>query len=370
MMGMAERVTSADVDRFSKMLTLTKEQREAVQGLFEAYTKEYDQADKVRQDAIEKARQEFEDTHDPSVWSETLPAEMQKFGDKVAAMETTLMSDIKTLLTADQASKWPQVEHSHRRTKSLPSGMLSGESIDLIALVDDLKLKQPLPESISQPLTRYETELDQALQVRDDERKELAKELPGFGGGNRNRQGGGGGGGAGGMCDFEAIGKTMAAMRKSGLKVRDINDRYAGIIGAALPEASKATFEEKYNIAKFPGVYREPYVLKAIDAAAKFDDLDKTVKQSLTDLAAAYERDAAIINDKWAKAIATEEKEGGGDPMGGFMRMMGGGEAQDDSPQAQARKDRRNLDNQTMDKLKALLTPAQQERLPSRESTR
>ena len=65
--------------------------------------------------------------------------------------------------------------------------------------------------------------------------------------------------------------------------------------------------------------------------------------------------------------FSAEEKDGGGDLMtSGWMRMMGGDDS-GDSPQQVARRARRELDRTTLDKLKALLTEEQQDKLPERD---
>lgn len=356
--GVGERVQTADMDRYAELLNLSKDQREAAKALHEAYEAEYDQAEEIRTKAFQKARAEFEDTRDPAVWSEMLPKEMEKYGVRVKALDTGLMNDLKTLLTAEQSGKWVLVERARRRDGTMPNGMLSGENVDLTKVVGDLKLAGPMPEALAQSLERYETELDAALQERDAQREEIAKTM----------QNAGRGGPMG--FDPQAFQKAMTDLRKAGIKVRDVNDRYATMLENAVPEDKKADYTQKVRSLKFPQVYREPYTLKAIDAAAKFKDLSKENAQAISELKSAYQRDLNAANDRWARAIADEEKDGGGDLMAAnMMRWMGGGD-DGDSPQQQARKARRELDKATLDKLKTLLTPEQVDNLPEREAER
>lgn len=356
--GVGERVQPEDMDRYADLLGLSKDQREASKALHDAYAAEYDQAEEIRTKAVQKARAEFEETRDPAVWSEMLPKEMEKYGKRVKELDEGLMNDVKTLLTGEQSTKWVLVERARRRDGTMPNGMLSGEAVDLTKVVKDLKVATPMPDALVQSLERYETELDAALQERDAQREEISKTM----------QTAGRGGPMG--FDPQAFQKAMTDLRKAGIKVREVKDRYAGMLESIVPEDKKAEYVKKVRTLKFPQVYRESYTLKAIDAAAKFKDLSVESKQGVADIKAAYERDLAAANERWARAIADEEKDGGGDLMAaGMMRWMGGAD-EGDSPQQQARKVRRELDKASLDKLKALLTPEQVESLPERDAER
>jgi hypothetical protein len=150
--------------------------------------------------------------------------------------------------------------------------------------------------------------------------------------------------------------------------VRDVNERYARLIAAAVPADRKADFEQRVRKATYPMVYREPYAAKAVDAALAFDDLTAEQKESLASVKTAYQRDLATANEQWAAAVNQEEKDGGGDPFMGFGRMVPGGGGDDKpSPVEEAKKARRELDRATLDKIKTILTESQQDRLPERE---
>ncbi len=171
------------------------------------------------------------------------------------------------------------------------------------------------------------------------------------------------------MPDFSKIQEMMTEARKSGIKVRDVNERYSSLLSAALPDDKRETFDDSYRKAKFPQIYKEPYPIKALNAAKAFKDLDDAQKTGITELTTKFTREVDALNDKWAKAQAEAEKDGGGDDMmGGWMRMMNGDQGGDETDLAKARKARRELDRETMDKLKALLNEDQQARLPERDT--
>jgi Spy/CpxP family protein refolding chaperone len=363
----SEKISAGEITQFNRMLELSKSQSDALNDLHQAYNAEYDQASKSLQDRMEKLRQEAQDSQDWSSMMKDAQESASKFQARATELEKSLMSDLRALLTPEQSSKWPALERARRRNKSLSSGGMSGmglggESVDLVRLVDELKLSKT-PEPVAQSLDRYEAEMDQALIERDAKRKELGEQMSSFG-----KKADGKDGGGGGMPDFQKIGDMMAEMRKTGIKVRDLNDRYSTLIASGLPDDRRDDFSTRFKKAKFPQIYREPYALKALTAAAAFKDLDGPQKSGIADLAAKYKRDADAANERTAKAQSEAEKDGGGgDMMGGIVRMMNGDQGSDDSELSQAKKARRKLDSDTLEKLKGILTPEQAERLPERD---
>jgi Spy/CpxP family protein refolding chaperone len=365
--GNADQITSADIERFSKTLELTKTQKDALDELHKGYETDFEAARKVMQDKFEKVQAEFQDTQDFSVWQKDWPEAQEKYTQRSAELEKSLLSDLKAMLTPEQAKKWPSAERAQRRAKGLagmnaPGVTLAGDSVDLIRLVEEQKLKAR-PETMTQLLDRYETEVDQAIVERDAKRKEIGEFFTK--GAKKDKDGNGGG-----MPDFSKIGEMMGEMRKSGIKVRDINDRYSTLIASAMPDDSRESFAMAYKKAKFPQIFKEPYSLKALNAAREFKDLTSEQKSGVDEIISKYKKEIAAANDRYARAQTDAEKDGGGeDMMGGWMRMMNGGDqGKDDSELAQARKARRKLDTDALDQLKTVLTPEQVERLPERQN--
>lgn len=365
--GMPDRITQADIDQYGKILQLTKSQLDAVKDLHQAYDTEFQAAEKALQDKIEKIQQDFQDTQDPSVWTKDMPEAQQKYTTRTGELDKSFIGDLKALLTPEQSARWPVAERAQRRTKSLggmaaiPGFGLAGESVDLLKMVEELKLAKT-PEALTQVMDRYDLEMDAALTARDTKRKEIGDAMQKQ---QQDRMKDGGGM----MPDFQKLQEQMAEMRKSGLSVRNINDRYSTLMASALPEAQREDFAMKYKKAKFPNIYKEAYALKALNAAKEFKDLSSEQKAGIAEITASYQRDIAGANERYAKAQMDAEKDGGGDDMmSGWMKMMGGDQGKDESELSLAKKARRKLDSDALEKLKDILTPEQKDRLPEREN--
>lgn len=354
--GMGETqiaVSSRQLAKFGEILGLSEAQREAASALHDGYQEQHRAEAKAMQDTMKAAQQEFMDSQDPSVFTDELPDKIRKHTEKMKGLEESFLRDVQALLKPEQAALWPRVERYHRRSKSLPSGMLAGESLNLITIVDDLEAGEPSNE-LRVELEAYEVELDRALVERDAQREKLQKEseesMKNF---------------DFSKMDFTAIRKMMTDLRKSGIRVRDVNERHARIVSNLLPEAKQEQFRDRVRSETFPQVYKSAHPETAMETALEFDDLSTEQRESITRTLETYKRDLAAANQRWADAIAEEEKDGGGDPFMGFGGFMGGDRTE--TPTQTARKARRELDKSALAKLKEVLTDDQASRLPERE---
>lgn len=339
-------VSKKSVEKYGTLLGLDKDQQDAVGALHDGYASEYQAAQREFRDAMTELTRSFEESQDHSVFREKMPAARKKLQDRTAKLEATFMADVQALLSSDQSTRWPAVERQRRRETTLRGGAISGESVNLLDIVQGLSV--PDSEELTRTLGEYEVDLDRALIAK----QKAVDSNQGF---------------DGGRVDIEAFQARMEKMREVGAAIRDVNQRYARTIEALLPENKRFEFGTSVRKSTFPRVYRQSTASRHLDAALKFDDLDASQKQSLTALKESYERELAAANERWASAIEQDEKSGQGGMMalgdGGMMQIRLGGE-DDDSPVAAASKARRELDDRTRDKLNSTLKPAQKERLP------
>jgi hypothetical protein len=342
-------VSARDLDRYSKLLGLDEAQREAGKALLEAYRADYDGAAKERREKGDAIREEFQETKDFAVM-EQMGDVMRKFSERSQALEKAFFADLKALLTEQQAAKWPKLERTRRRDTTLSRGSLSGESVDLVQVVEHLELADQA--ALAEALEQYEVDLDRALvernRIMEEEMKEVA--LAGRGGALQ--------------IDLEGYQKRLDKVREAGEKVREVNQRHARVMEGLLPGDRVAEFQAAVKRQSYPQVYRQARVQRALEAAARFKDLTAEQTEAITALRATYEREAGPVNDRWVDAINEEEKTAGG-PMtlaGGTMLMIGTDE--NEGPIAKARQARRDLDKKTMESLEAILSDDQKSRLP------
>lgn len=349
-------VSSKELDRYGKLFTLSQQQMDAAKELLASYTGEFEQMSKERRDKMKEISDEFQESRDFTVMEQMGPL-MEKYSKKSTDLETTFLSDFKTLLKEEQAGQWPRFERTRRREKTIDQGTVSGESVDLVRIVDDLNLSDEGRKPMADSLEQYEVDLDRALTERNKISQEQQEQfMP---------KGGGGGSFA---IDFDAMNAAMEKVQEAGGKVRDVNQRYARTLEGLMPEAELPKFKMAVKRQTFPQVYKPSRTARALESAEKFDDLDSKQKEEIKAIREQYERDIQTANDRLAAAIAEDEKSGNGPKgMGGLVVMMG--DEKQEGPVPDARKAKRELDKRTLDSLRNLLTDAQKEKLPKRDET-
>ncbi|MBC7771775.1 MAG: hypothetical protein H7210_04710 [Pyrinomonadaceae bacterium] len=349
-------VSTRELDRYGKLFKLSEQQLEASKELLASYTSEFEQLSKERRDKMKDISDEFQETRDFSVMEQMGPV-MEKYSKKATELETTFLDDFKVLLKDDQAAVWPKFERTRRREKTIDQGTLSGESVDLVKVVDDLNLSEEARLPLVDAMEQYEVDLDRVLAERNKvakDQQEIMSPKPGSGGAI--------------SLDMTAMEEAMQKVQEAGGKVRDVNQRYARTFEGLVPEASLVKFKMAVKQQTFPQVYRPSRTAKAIEAAEKFEDLDARQKEEIKAIREQYDLDLQAANDRWAAALAEEEKSGSG-PKGFGGLIMSFGDEKQEGPVPDARKAKRELDKRMLDSLKNLLTDAQKEKLPKRDET-
>jgi Spy/CpxP family protein refolding chaperone len=347
--GGGNQIGTRSVEKYAKLLELNDDQRETVKSLHEGYQATYRGASQELQKELEEIREAFEDTQDGSVFTDRMPAAQKKFRDASTKAETEFFNDFKLVLSDEQTANWDKIERARRRETTLRGGMLSGEAVDLLDVVDGLKLV-PTPETVVEATRQYELDLDRALIAK---KSMIDKQ------GEFNL--------AGGPIDLDALRKRSEETKEVGTRIKQINQDHARRIEQVLPEEARADFNKAVKRQFFPQVYKTSQVTRAMDAAIKFDDLESSQRESIKAIKESYDRDVAGLNDAWAAEIEKDEMDPGnmsfGDGSTSFRISTGGGE-EDQSPLAKARKARRELDQSVRERLNSSLSPAQREKLP------
>lgn len=345
-MGMEPSLSSDQIKKFGDRLNFTQDQRDAAKALYDGFFAAYQEKADAFRKKMDAAREQFRETRDMSVWQEVGEG-MQQLRKERQAAEATLMSDLKSLLTEEQAAQWPRIERDHRRESTIRMNMISGGSVDVAELVARLKLPEEEAAKLEPVIDAYATDLDPALSRRNaifeqamGQGMQMWRRMMENGGNDPEMQ------------------KMFDEGREAGIRVRDINRRYASQIKALLGPEAAAKFDEEFKRESFPQVYRQRWGLNSIAAAEKMEDLNETQRASLSSLKEGYQRDLAALQEKATKAI--EEQDEKATLQGMMSRFM------DDPVMRDLRTQGEALDTKTVDALKALLTPEQAAKLPER----
>lgn len=349
------KIARSNVAGYAKLLGLDKDQSDAMLALHEGYTEQYEALTKGFQKDMERIQEEFQDTQDFTVFQKQMPKIGAAFGEKMESLEKGFLADVRALLTPAQDEQWPKIERLRLRESALRFSMVSGQGVDLIDILGDLKIDAAPNPDLADQLGRYELDLDKTLKSFEkwgkDQQKQFMDDENAFDMSKMNEM----------MKKVEAM---MQEMARLSMAIRDVNRQYARTILPMLAGDDQSRFDQEVKRRNFPRVYKKSWVTRAAGSAGGFADLSTDQKAQLDELRSGYQRELAAANERWAAAITEKEEKSGGSMMAMMQSMMGGGGAGQNDPVNDARKARKDLDTRYKDKLNALLSAEQQTRLP------
>lgn len=341
--GGSGTISRASVERYATLLGMDEAQRGAAMTLYEGYASQTGEVRATMRKAVEEARRASEDEDDGAVMLERLTKASEAARTANAALERSLMDDLRSLLTPEQAEGFVRVERARRREVAVRSATVSGEGVDLLRVVEVSAPGVKSPE-LGEAMVGYEVEVDRLIQAKPE-----SDGVAGFRPGQ--------------PIDIEKMQAAMKERAESGKKIAEANERHARKIEALLPEEARAAFRREFDRQAFPRVYREPAVMKDVAAASAMEDVSTEQRKMLADIREAYEREARGLNERWSAAIRAQEADGstGAFAGGGGVFMMRGGE--EPGALVEARKARRELDERTRERLESAMSEKQRERL-------
>ncbi|NRA58927.1 MAG: hypothetical protein HRU13_12505, partial [Phycisphaerales bacterium] len=140
-----------------------------------------------------------------------------------------------------------------------------------------------------------------------------------------------------------------------GSQGKSINARYARQIMQLLPTERQSYWDREVKRRTWPTVYRDSSVERQMDAAEKLDSLSTEQRENLATIRDSYQREATPMNERWAKAIDEVQASEDGNWWGW------GGE---DTEADEIEKEREELDERFVERVRALLTAEQLEDMP------
>lgn len=339
------QVTTEEINHYEKMLSLTEDQLLFAEGLHQAYMVEYNEMREEFREVMDGAREEFRETRDRQVWRD-LQEVAQVYGERREELDERFLDDFKLVLTPEQMAEWGRVERFRRRFYTLGNGgLVSGETVDLTRIVQDLTLTDEQRESLAPIVERYQETLDRAL----IERNELYET------GQRDAmelwQRG----------DFEEMERRFDEARKAATRLRDVNQQFARQMESALGQDDGARFEREFLERSFPEIYRDTAGMRALDMAMVMEDLSEDQARQVADIQSTFMRRVEEANQRLRDL--TEESE----QNRSMRQMFGMGRDRGNDQLRNAREAREMIDRDVIDRLKTVLTEEQYSQLPGQE---
>lgn len=352
--GMMEQLktpamTSRTLKAYGEALQFTPDQKAAAEELYFAYEREHRDFAK-RFDEISRSindEYEYENDGEVDVWRDVWPKVNKSFIKKGMKLEKGIIDDLKAILTPQQLARWPQVERTSRRKTTLGWGGGAADRLDLVDLVQGLKLDEAGSSGVAAVLEQYEVDLDRELQARNkfiDDSVEAWFAL---------------------MIEYDADKwqKMFKDFKDVNKRVGDVTARYRAQVQSALPEAAAKEFDLRIKQTMYPKIYRKTHALMVFDAVEKMEGLDPSTVEGIKGLRETYDREAGTANEKWANALAEQdakqEEQNDGNMWWGYR--------EEEPKIREAREARHAIDKKAAAAVKALLTEEQRKKLPDRK---
>ncbi|MBC8200912.1 MAG: hypothetical protein H8E86_02605 [Planctomycetes bacterium] len=263
-------------------------------------------------------------------------------------MREEFEGDLVAVLTEEQLLLWPALERQLIRDRLLPRGRLSGETTDIMSLLEQQDYEDEVLAALLPAIQEWDVNVTDALVARDDHL-------------------------------VENQGTLMSAMRTmdttSGIDVlkmqgrlaetvRYVNDTAVQNILVLLPKDKVNQFDAVSKQSSYPRIYRPSRTDRAYEAALELEGLEPETMQVIMDYQDSMESEIAIANEQLLSATHQWESKEQVERMERFaQRMTGGSSERQDNPIQQAEENKRTIEDMYLDLLRGLLTEEQIEEL-------
>jgi hypothetical protein len=352
-------LSAREVNIIARVLGMSDADREAMMLLHSGHVAAVSQRKNAISDEVQEGFEEAQALGDTDA-AKIDPGKRDNWTKEAKQLKDAFFEDLKSLLTKEQADRWPLVERELRRFKSLPSGRFAGEKLDVIAIVDESYPHAWKNPAISDALVAYAASLDSLLKARDAYLSEEKK------------------------TEFDSLCKTDKPQAErlwrdavaARAAVRDLNLRTADQIAAMLASNEGEQLRRQVLCDSYSKLCSQSRSESFIRAASKLNTLSAEQRATINDIVNAYEvRSNALIREI---AAATREREVGIKPMqlepssGSKVATTAEGETitfyssedlkpTNDDPLVPLTKRRHELDRDTRRSIERVLTPEQRD---------
>ncbi|MDP7009215.1 MAG: hypothetical protein QGI78_06565 [Phycisphaerales bacterium] len=257
---------------------------------------------------------------------------------------TQFETDLVAVLNEEQLQFWPSLKRMLIRDRLLPKGRLSGETLDVMGLVEQQNFDDATLVTLLPAINEWDESVTAALVARDDHLVENQGAL---------------------MAAFRTMEPSsgtsiMEAQARLSETVRLINDTAVEQISLALPNSEGAAFKQLSLERGYPRIYRSTRVERAYLSAMELEEIDPDILVSIVELYDALLVDLGLAREQILSATKRWESQEELDRMNRFTSRMSGIQSERaESPIRKAEENRTKIEESYLEQLRMLLTEAQ-----------
>jgi Spy/CpxP family protein refolding chaperone len=208
-----------------------------------------------------------------------------------AALREQLIEDVAAVIEDEQRDRWPALERHLRRERTLDESRLSGEQVDLVKLIDEMRLDEETLRGAAPILGAYGETLDAALIARNEfvqtSRVRILEAMQ-----------------SGDTSELLRLIDRELALRET---VRDVNETYAQRLAEALPAEHGAALLASYYELGYSHIARATTADRLFDAALEAREIDDATRDALREMHEAYVEERAAWDRRLREIVRTNE---------------------------------------------------------------
>jgi Spy/CpxP family protein refolding chaperone len=346
--AMVQDYYSRDIRLFAEQLSLDDAQRSVIESLYMDYEQEFNDGLARMRKRLEDMREQFQ-AGDVDQVLRLVFKPIEEWSVEKRAMGDVFMENVKIVLTPEQQEMWPKFQRFLYREKNLSKGRLSGESLNLFLVVNDMALNPLEMQGVQPTLDEYDITLDAALRARQNAMISSQSDM------------------------FRSFAEQNASISLGILErqvqlavaVRDVNDKYIESLAQVMPSEKSATFRQKALERAYPRVYRATPVQAIFTAAKELPGLDATTLEAIVNLEAGFLSELVATNGQLASTMRDWEPKENRLRAEAFARRMTNAQPEPiEDPLRAAFQARDEMQRRYVRLLQALLTPEQFGQVP------
>ena len=266
-------------------------QRPIVQSLLQDYQDSFKTGtDALKEKMVESAKQQ---KNGGAKNMRGLLEPIQNWLPEKARLFEDLMSSIQSQLGPNQKERWPKFERAVRRARSLDDSDLSGEGVDLIAILQQMQLQPTIWEAAQSAVDQYEIALDAALIARD---AQITALLPKFSDAMEN-------------MDLQTGGNLQSQIMVVRVVVRDLQDDAIEKITLALPAPYAQDFRTRALSQGYREVFQSDPLSNFFAAVLNLNDLTAEQKTAIQSAQTTWDGAFSALQLKMLDTTRSEEPQ-------------------------------------------------------------
>lgn len=218
---------------------------------------------------------------------------IQNWLPEKARLFEDLMSSIQSQLGPNQKERWPKFERAVRRARSLDDSDLSGEGVDLIAILQQMQLQPTIWEAAQSAVDQYEIALDAALIARD---AQITALLPKVSDAMEN-------------MDLQTGGNLQSQIMVVRVVVRDLQDDAIEKITLALPAPYAQDFRTRALSQGYREVFQSDPLSNFFAAVLNLNDLTAEQKTAIQSAQTTWDGAFSALQLKMLNTTRSEEPQ-------------------------------------------------------------